>query len=297
MDRASRSSASLRHLLEAAGYRLEDRAGALLAFRPRDRRGVVVVAGLRSPAELEPLFASAAVHRTVIYAEEPGPVARSLAAERGIEVLDPATLGPALGELLLPSPLDPESPPPLDAPAVVVPEAEQIVRPRLGRREAESLSGVDGYRYTLRLVPFYVAPYRVRSTAPHGGVGPVTDHLVAVNAATRRAEIWEAGDRELVPSLSEPSQRLEPQVSQRQALEIAVDVIRRYHTVNVDHTEQHGGALVIETRKVPPATDDIRLGPAVLVRVPYWYVESSEGRVVLDAVTGRRVAPPDAGGP
>ncbi|MCI4329032.1 MAG: hypothetical protein L3J86_05555, partial [Thermoplasmata archaeon] len=60
---------------------------------------------------------------------------------------------------------------------------------------------------------------------------------------------------------------------------------------SVDHTEQHGGAIVIERRKVPPAVDDLRLGQSVLVHVPYWYAEGPDGRLVLDAVTGTRTVP------
>jgi hypothetical protein len=30
------------------------------------------------------------------------------------------------------------------------------------------------------------------------------------------------------------------------------------------------------------------MGPSVLVHVPYWYIEGADGRIVLDAVTGRR---------
>ena len=60
--------------------------------------------------------------------------------------------------------------------------------------------------------------------------------------------------------------------------------------MDVEHTEQHGGALVIETRRMLPSTDYLRLGPMALLYVPFWYAEGSEGRVVLDAVTGRRAS-------
>jgi len=291
-------------LLEAAGYRVEARPDALVAVRSRDRRAVVVLATTRSPADVEPLFPAESVRRTIVYDDEPGEAARSLAAERGIEILDPSTLGPGLGEILLQppvgvelSPVDSDRGGPLEAPFAIAPESERTVRPRIDRSEAESLAGVDGPRYTLRLVPFFVAAYRVRPAAPDGGHGTVVGHLVAVNAVTRRAEIWDEGDRELVAELDEPHQRLSPQLDESQVVPLALDTIRRHHTVHVDHTEQHEGALVIETRRVPPAADDIRLGPFVLLYVPHWYVEGSQGRVVLDAVTGRRTVAPEASVP
>jgi len=303
MTRVAPPSSVLGRLLEAAGYRLDPRAEATLAVRARDHRAVLIVGAARSPAEVDRWFPTDAVHRTIVYDDEPGATARSLASDRGIEVLEPSTLGPALAELLLP-PLvgsaegagraaDDAS---LEPPFAVLPEGERIVRPRIGRAEAETLAGVDAPRYTLRLVPFYVAPYRVRPSSPHGAPGTVVHRLVAVNAVSRRAEIWEDGERELVGEIAEPHQLLVPQLGEAAAVAVATDAVRRHHTVDVEHTEQHGGALVIETRRMLPSTDDLRLGPMALLYVPYWYVEGAEGRVVLDAVTGRRVAAAESGG-
>lgn len=292
----------LRRLLEAAGYRLEDRPNAVRAVRSRDHRAVLIVEGLPSPAEIDIEFPGDAVHRTIVYSEDPGSVARSIASERGVEVLDPSTLGSALGELLLPGPEasargeeDPALTAPLVPPPLLFPEGERTVRPRLGQSDAEALAGVDGYRSTLRLIPFFVAAYRVRVATAHGGRSPPADHLVAINALSGLAEFWEPGERELSADLEEPHQRLAPQLTPEQARTAAEEAVRRRHTVSVDHTEQHGGALVIERRRMPPGSDDLALAPAVLVHVPFWYMEGPDGRVVLDAVSGARatVADPD----
>ncbi len=296
MARVPPPSSTLARLLEAAGYRVELRPEVTVAVRVRDRRAVAIVPTARSPAEIEAWFPTDSIQRTIIYDDEPGEVARGLAADRGIEVLDPTTLGPALGELLLPSPLAPAPGPEaadpglLEPPFAIAPTEARTVRPRLGRTEAEVLAGVEAPRFTLRLVPFFVAAYRVRPASPHGQSGPVQHQLVAVNAVTRRAEVWGEADRELVTELDEPHQRLAPQLTEAQAMPIAIETIRRHHTVHVDHTEQHGGALVIETRRIPPSPEDVRVGPFALLFVPHWYAEGSEGRVVLDAVTGRRTA-------
>ncbi|MCI4324647.1 MAG: hypothetical protein L3K00_02005 [Thermoplasmata archaeon] len=294
------TTGTLRRLFEAAGYRVDDRPAGLRAFRPRDRRAILVVRANPSPTDVEPEFPPDAIHRTMIYADDPGESAKALAAEHGIEVLGPTALGSALGELLLPPPEAPVpeddgGAEPVEAPAQAIPEGERTVRPRLGRRDAEALAGLDGVRFTLRLIPFYVAPYRVRVPTPHGRPGPPSDHLVAVNALNGQVEIWEAGERELVGEIDEPHQRLDPTLTDSEARAVAEATVRRRHTVSVDHTEQHGGAIVIERRKVPPAVDDLRLGQSVLVHVPYWYAEGPDGRLVLDAVTGTRTAP-DASG-
>jgi len=302
MPRTARPSSVLGRLLEAAGYRVEVRNDATVAVRSKDRQAVVIVATARSPAEVESLFPSDAVHRTIVYDDEPGPVARTLAADRGIEVLDPSNLGSALGEILLPSPLGvdeipgaSEGAPSLEPPFAIAPEGERTVRPRIGREEAETLAGVEVRRYTLRLVPYYVAAYRVRPPSPQGGSAPPVRQLVAVNGLTRRAEVWNDGDRELVGEVEGPHQRLAPQLTEAQATPIARELIRRHHTIHVDHTEQHGGALVIESRRIPPSEEDVRLGPFVILYVPFWYAEGPEGRVVLDAVTGARVSGSELG--
>ncbi len=300
MSRAAPPSSVLGRLLDAAGYRVEGRGDATLAVRSRDRRAVVITTASRSPAEVDRWFPADAVHRTIVYDDDPGPAARTLAADRGIEVLEPSTLGNALAELLLPSPQEAAPPAAWSAeesqlfpPLAVVPEGERVVRPRVGRAEAEAIAGLEASRYTLRLVPFYVAPYRVRPSSPYGAPGPVVHRLVAVNAVSRRAEVWEDGDRELVAEIDEPHQRLIPQIGEGPASTIATDAVRRHHTVDVEHTEQHAGALVIETRRMLPAPDDLRLGPMALIYVPFWYAEGADGRVVLDAVTGRRASPSD----
>lgn len=300
MSRVAPPSSVLGRLLEAAGYRLDPRSEATLAVRSRDRRAVLIVGAGRSPAELDRWFPADAVHRTIVYDDEPGATARTLASERGIEVLSPSTLGSALAELLLPSPTGAAEGSAeilggaaLDPPFGLVPEGERIVRPRIGRSEAEALAGVDAPRYTLRLVPYYVAAYRVRPSSPHGAPGAVLNRMVAVNAVSRGAEIWDDGDRELVAGIDEPHQRLVPQLGETQAMSVATDAVRRHHTIDVEHTEQHGGALVIETRRMPPSNDDLKMGPMSLLYVPFWYAEGAEGRVILDAVTGRRTSAPE----
>jgi hypothetical protein len=293
----------LLRLLWAAGYRLSEAGGVSLAVRPADHRAVLLAPPGRSPADLEGLFPLTAVHRTVVYGEEPGEAARELASAHGLELLDLTNLGPALGELLLPSALVPgngaalaEEEGGLNAPFPPVAAGPSIVRPRIDRREAQALAGLPGARYTLRLVPFYVASYRVRMAGP--GVGPprVYRRLVAVNATSRRAETWPEGDRELVAEVDGPAERLAPQLAEPGAVPLAMEAIRRDHTVRVDHTEQHAGAIVVESRRVPPPPDDIRLGPFSLLFVPYWYAETANGRRVLDAVSGRGPASADAPG-
>jgi hypothetical protein len=292
------SSSLLRRLLVAAGYRVDDAGGVTVALREVDHRAVVIASRARSPVELGERLPPTVVHRTIVYDGEPPPAARDAAAAHGFELLDPSTLGPGLGEMLLPSALVPgasdgtapeedllESPfPPIGAGA-------RTVRPRVDRRGAQALAGLPGAQYTLRLVPYYVAAYRVRSVSANGGPGPVLRRLVAVNATTRRPEIWTEGVRELVAEVEGPSERLAPQLPEAGAAPIAVEAIRRQHTARVDHLEQHAGAIVVESRRVAPAAADVRLGPFSLLFVPYWYAESADGRRVLDAVSGRPAAP------
>ncbi len=292
-----RSSALFRRLLAAAGYQLEDRPLGLRALRRTDRRALLVARGAPSPGEVVADLPPDYVRRTAVYEDDPGPEVRAAAAGLGLEVLGPDTLGSALGELLLPGPGDDRTlatradTVPLGSPILVYPGRERTIRPRLGRAEAERLAGVEGFRLTLRLVPFYIFPYRVRIIAAHGGSGPISDHVAAVSGLSGQVEFWENREPDLVAELPEPHQRLDPTLAEAGARHRAEEAIRLRHTVSVDHTEQHGGALIIERRRVPPGPADVQVGSAVLWHVPFWYVEGPEGRVVLDAVTGLRGSP------
>jgi hypothetical protein len=298
MSAPDRASPLLRRVLMAAGYHLEDRPLGLRAIRRADRRAVFVVASASSIEEIATEFPDECVRRTIVCAEEPGEPARAWAAEHGLEVLVPETLGSALGEMLLLGPPveSAETPPPgpVTMPPLAFPNQERTIRPRLTREDAERVAGVDGFRYTLRLVPYYVFAYRVRTAAPHGGAGPVSDHLAAVSAISGKVEYWENREPEFVAEIEEPHQRLEPSVMEEAARRAAEDSTRRRHTVSVDHSEQHGGALIIERRRVPPGPEDLQFSPPVLIHCPYWYVESADGRVVLDAVAGTKTPESEA---
>ena len=283
----------LRRLFRAAGYRLEPRAPGLYAFRARDRRAVLIVENRHSPAELAGEFDADALHRTLIYPEDPGPVARDAASRDGMEVLDSTTIGPGLGELLLPTSAEAsEAGSPgtiaLEAPTSLFPDGARTVQARLGAPDAEVIAGVEGLRTRLKLVPFFVAAYRVRVPSPTGSVGPASDHIVAVNALTGQVELWEPGEREIGAETETAAEEFPPRLSESECRELAQRELRSVHTISVDHTEQHGGTIVIERRKVPPGPGDLKLGVGVFLWVPYWYVEGREGRFVIDAVSGSR---------
>jgi hypothetical protein len=288
-------ASQLRRLLHAAGYRLSDTERGLLAWRFEDRRAVLLVSSELDLSSAARELPSDAAHRTILCAGEPTEEARSAAAELGVELLRPDTLGQALGELLLlplggapVSPVHPSTP--LEPPVAVLPTGQTIVRPRIGREDAERIAGGTGARLTLRLLPYYVAPYRVRLPPPSGGSPVIREDLVAVNGLSGVSSVWGAGQRELVAEISTPFQQLEPVLSEAAARAQAEEYLRHHHTVGVDRTEQHEGALVIERRRVAPPPEDLRIGPLALLQVPFWYFEGADGRVILDAVTGNRVA-------
>ncbi len=282
----------LRRLLEAAEYQVSERPEGWAAVRSSERRVIVLLRDVRSPRDVEPAFPPDAIHRAIVYPAEPGDVARSLAGDRGIEVFTPATIALALGEILLGAAEErAEAAAPDDAlelPPSVVPPGDQAVLPRLAREEAERIVTEPGLRPVLRWVPYLVAPYRVRAPSPHGGPGRTSEHLVAVNAVRGRAESWEPSDYELGALPEERMSLPDAEIAADDARAIATEWIRRRHAVRVDHTEQHGGTVVVETRRVPPRPEDVRVGQFGRIYVPFWYFEGTAGRVVLNAVTGRR---------
>ena len=285
----------LTRLLEAAGYRLESRPAGLRASRSSDHRTLLIASGAPSPTDLESEFPTGSVRRTLVYVDDPGPAARTAAAELGIEILDAQTLGPALGELLLPGSAPPGEPAlatdRLEPPPTAFPDGVRTVRPRLTREEAVRRAGFDSGRVILRLVPHYVAAYRVRPPTAGGGATAALTRWVSVDGLSGRVDVWNPGERELMPDAELAADRYEPMLEAEEALRRAEVELRRRHSVSVDHVEQHGGAIVVERRRVPPASDDLRLGTPTILFVPYWFLESPAGRVVVDAVTGAPVVP------
>ncbi|MGI0055670.1 MAG: hypothetical protein ACREB9_02260 [Thermoplasmata archaeon] len=289
----------LRALLEAADFQVTERSEGWVASRGRDRRVLVLLRDVRAPHDVEGAFPPDAIYRAVVYPEDPGAVARGLAAELGIELFDTDSIGSALGEILLgdhahggSGSVPPADGLPLEVPMVVIPDGERTVAPRVDLEEAARIVDDPSLRPTLRWVPYYVAPYRVRVASPHGNPGRTDEHLVAVNALQRHAEPWERGAYELTAA-AEVTARLAPEIERGAAEEVALEWIRRHHTIRVDHTEQHGGTVVMETRRIPPRPDDVRLGPMALVHVPFYYFEGARGRVVINAATGRAYSPAD----
>jgi hypothetical protein len=229
----------------------------------------------------------------VVCAEDPGETARAEAARRGWDLIVADALADRIGRWLLPAaagPGDretaPDEPREMSLPART-PWAGRIVRPRLGRTDAERLAEVDGSRITLRLVPFFVAAYRFRPGAAVDGASAEFERLVAVHSLTGRVEVWDEEDREFVSELEEAYQTIEPSWDESRLRSAAERALRERHTRVFDHTERRGGAIVVERRRWVPGPDALGLGRGAYVRVPYWYIESPEGRVVLDAVTGR----------
>jgi hypothetical protein len=157
----------LPRLLRAAEYEVQMVEGSIHAYRPRDRRAVQIVRLSRLDTDLDRGFPAEALHRSLILDEEPGPALRDHAANKGIELVGPSALGPALGELLLVADI-PEPDPrglPLEPPSLPFPAGERLVRPRIDRADAERIAGVEGFRCTLRLVPFYVGSPPPRASA------------------------------------------------------------------------------------------------------------------------------------
>ncbi len=278
----------LPRLLEAAGYAVELRPFGCVAVRLADHRGVVVATTDRPVDELAAHLPRELVHRVVVYSDEPSERTRERGASIGVEVLGPSTVGPALGELLLaPSPAGPPAPDLEPEPLFAAPD-ERTILPRIDAADVAALVAIDAERYRLRFLPHYLFAYKVRSPLAHGEPGPVEARFIAVNAVWRAAEFWEPGERTLVADDAVAGERLAPRFGEAEARAIAWEEVRRRHSVSVDHTEQHAGAIVIETRRITPDATALRVGPATLVYAPFWYAESRHGRIVLDAVTGRR---------
>lgn len=310
----SETEETFRALLLAAGYEIHPRGSSWTALRPQGRQSVTVVHTLSEAggigASPDPEGGGNAPRTlTVVFDPElpDGPLPQSAAS--GGAVVSWRDLPRVLGDLLLPGASPggegvPGSPAPLPIraprewraertagpgdstlPPDLWPAGEQVIRPRLDQADAMRMAEARlvPLHSTLLLLPHYLFGYVVVGGDGRPRTGPA---LAAVQALTGHVVFWPPGERELVSSLSVPHQQQEPVLSPGDAEARAREALRERHAGYVDHTEHRGGALIIERRRVPPQDEEITLGPANLVYVPYWVVEGWTGRLVIDAVTG-----------
>lgn len=313
-------SAFVQRLLASAGFSVERHQGLWRAVRESDGRAVLLLAGAELPAGFSQIFPGQCRSRWVLFGSTPSAEERDRLHMDGVSFIEPDTLSERIGEVLLPSsgaereePVPRALPParlpsirehdgrerlmtdpgpfpeePSSLPAELWP-GERIVRPRLSEDDALRLawSRLVPFRVTLVLIPYYLFEYTLRQEERRSNEAP---RLLAVQGIDGTTESWAMGDRELVGMLPTPHRRREPVLSSDEARDFALRAALEANISHVDHTEQRGGALIIERRRVAPQEDDVRLGPAVMLHVPFWVVDGADGRLVFDAVTGAALA-------
>jgi len=166
---------------------------------------------------------------------------------------------------------------------------EQVIKPQFTKERAlavsEWMSGV--YKVEMHLIPHYAFFYTCSVVADEENV-PVRDisGIITVDAVYGGARRWPSG-LETVSDADINGTKLEPQIGEERALKEAYQTIIEAHTEEVEEVHDKGNVTIYEKRHLRPEESSIQITQKQMVYLPAWYIEGSEGRLLLDAVTGQ----------
>jgi hypothetical protein len=169
-------------------------------------------------------------------------------------------------------------------------KGELIMKPRMTINEVSEISKkiVQGFRFDLELIPYYVFEYSCElcvegQTAPQSSSG-----IIAVNGLTNSAESWDF-PFETVMELETTHTKLEPKVDENKAFETARETSIALNTREIQTVDDRGAVTIYEKKKVSPKEGAIEIVRRGLIYLPVWCVEGSNGVMIINATTGKVV--------
>lgn len=170
------------------------------------------------------------------------------------------------------------------------PVGERIVRPVVTVEDVMDMTreSVSGFRHDLQLMPHYVFGYVCPLYHDQERVG-VESGMLSVNGRTQRVEPWPER-RELIYSMEEEHQRLEPAVTEQDAAKVARRELVRLYTFDRERVVEEDHVTMTEKRRISPREEGIELDGRGLFFLPLWRVEGVHGAMVIDASNGKVVS-------
>ncbi|QLH74846.1 MAG: hypothetical protein HPY73_04930 [Methanomassiliicoccales archaeon] len=167
---------------------------------------------------------------------------------------------------------------------------ERIVKPIVNVDAAKEIGArtVEGFRFRLELVPHYLFRYACALYIDHHRLG-MQEGTLAINALTNETVEWPE-NMELVLTIDQSHQRLEPRIDIDESKAFALDEIMARHTAERDVVRESGNVTVTERKKVSPKRDEIVLESLGIHYLPVWCVEGVKGVMVLNAGTGKIIS-------
>jgi hypothetical protein len=167
-------------------------------------------------------------------------------------------------------------------------EKELIVKPRITMGEVSEISKkiVQGFRFDLELIPYYVFDYVCELVVEGQPMPQTSAGTVAVNGLTNSVESWDF-DFETITDMETTHTKLEPKFDERKAFLTAKESAIALNTREIQTVDDRGAVTIYEKKKVRPKEDAIDITKQGLIYLPVWCVEGANGVMIIDATTGK----------
>jgi hypothetical protein len=167
-------------------------------------------------------------------------------------------------------------------------EGDVIIKPQVTMRDVSEISKriVQGFRFDLELVPYYVFDYSCELIIEGTATPTVSSGILAVNGLTNHAETWEF-QFETVSDLETTHTKLEPKFDEKKAFGTAKESAVALNTREIQTVDDRGSVTIYEKKKVRPKEGAIDIKQRGLFYLPVWCVEGSNGVMIINATTGK----------
>jgi hypothetical protein len=167
---------------------------------------------------------------------------------------------------------------------------ELIMKPRMTINEVSEISKkiVQGFRFDLELIPYYVFEYFCELCVEGQPTPQTSSGIIAVNGLTNSAESWDF-PFETVMDLETTHTKLEPKVDENRAFVTAKETSIALNTREIQTVDDRGAVTIYEKKKVSPKEGAIDINRRGLIYLPVWCVEGSNGVMIINATTGKVV--------
>lgn len=167
-------------------------------------------------------------------------------------------------------------------------EGDIIIKPQITMRDVSEISKriVQGFRFDLELVPYYVYDYSCELIIEGKASPKVSSGILAVNGLTNHAESWDF-QFETVMDLETTHTKLEPKFDEIRAFETARESAVALNTREIQTVDDRGSVTIYEKKKVRPKEGAIDIKKRGLFYLPVWCVEGSNGVMIINATTGK----------
>jgi hypothetical protein len=168
----------------------------------------------------------------------------------------------------------------------VAESGESIIKPFMSYEDVVELSKktIKGFRYVLELVPHYLFQFNCVLRPESESIKK--SGFISVNALTNKCETWEH-NFETVEALDRAHTKLEPKLSEEEALELARTYAIEKSTMQIESIKEKEHTVVTEKKTIKPEDDDLEIDGKGLHYLPIWCVEGTNGVMIVNAAKGK----------